>query len=325
MLLTVSSPSSERSLSSQSLSSQSLSNGANDGATGSVDSGLKSIASNYTDPESTVRLIAPNPIQPHQPLFVFLPGMDGTGTLLRPQLNRLLPWFDIRCVSIPPQDSTGWESLARQVSHLIEAEVAHKETLLAQQSSLKKTMPLQRRRSAVYLCGESFGGCLAMQVLTQSPHLFDRAILVNPASSFRRLPWMQLGSLVTRQLPNAAYRFSTLGMVPFLMDPFRVARRDRIALAAAMESVPAKTAAWRMSLLSEFEVERLPLERMTHPVLLIAGESDRLLPSKREAQSLQARFPNAKLTLLPDSGHACLLETETNLQKILQQQGFLTP
>ena len=133
---------------------------------------------------------------------------------------------------------------------------------------------------------------------------------------------MQLGSMLTRQLPNAAYRYSAWGIVPFLVDPFRVDRPNREALEAAMGSVPAKTAAWRMSLLSLFEVERLPLERMTHPVLLVAGESDLLLPSKREAKSLQARFPNAKLTLLPKSGHACLLESETNLQQILQQQSF---
>ncbi len=162
-----------------------------------------------------------------------------------------------------------------------------------------------------------------MQVLTLSPHLFDRVILVNPASSFRRLPWMHFGSLVTQQLPGLAYRYSSRGLAPFLMDPFRVARRDREALETAMGSVPVKVAAWRMALLGRFEVERLPLERMTHPVLLIAGERDLLLPSKREAKSLQARFPNAQLTLLPNSGHACLLDRETDLLKILRQHGFL--
>jgi pimeloyl-ACP methyl ester carboxylesterase len=266
--------------------------------------------SGYTYPISSVRLVSPKPVQTSKPLFVFLPGMDGTGTLLRPQLDRLAPWFDLRCVAISPDDTTGWEPLARQVSQLISAEV-----LSSQRPS----------RRSVYLCGESFGGCLAMQVLTLSPHLFDRVILVNPASSFRRLPWMHLGSMLTQQLPALAYRYSALGLAPFLMDPFRVARCDRKALEAAMGSVPAKTAAWRMGLLSGFEVERLPLERMTHPVLLIAGESDRLLPSKREAQSLQARFPNSQLMLLPNSGHACLLERDTNLQKILRQHGFLAP
>jgi pimeloyl-ACP methyl ester carboxylesterase len=253
---------------------------------------------------SSVRLLTPRRIQPRKPLFIFLPGMDGTGTLLRPQIDRLVPWFDLRCVAISPQDVSEWAPLARRIASLISEEVGE-------------------HRRAVYLCGESFGGCLAMQVLSESPQLFDRVILVNPASSFRRLPWMQLGSLITRQLPNLAYRYSARGFIPFLIEPFRVNRRDLEALELAMSSVPAQTAAWRMAMLSRFEVERLPLERMNHPVLLIAGGNDRLLPSQREAESLLKRFPNAQLKILPSSGHACLLETSTNLQKILRQCEFL--
>ncbi len=243
-----------------------------------------------------------------KPLFVFLPGMDGSGRLYRTQSERLAPWFDIRCVALNPHNQSDWRSLAYQVSRLI-----------SQELSLDSS---QRKRS-VYLCGESFGGCLAMQVLTLSPHLFDRVVIVNPASSFRKLPWMQLGPLITQRMPSMAYRYGSQGMLPFLIEPSRVASRDRVALASAMESVPVKTAAWRMSLLSQFEVERLPLERMTHPVLLIAGGHDRLLPSKREVKSLRARFPDARLFLLPRSGHACLLEAETDLLEILKRHQFL--
>jgi len=257
---------------------------------------------------SPLKFLSPNPADPSKPLFIFLPGMDGSGRLLRPQIEGITPLFDIRCLALGAQDESEWQPLARRVSQAISQELL--------------TSPTERRRM-VYLCGESFGGCLAMQVLALSPHLFDRIILVNPASSFRRLPWMQLGPLITRRLPNLAYRYSSKGILPFLIEPSRVSRRDRVALESAMEAVPAKTAAWRMSLLSQFEVERLPLERMTHPVLLIAGGNDRLLPSKRETKSLLARFPNAQLVLLPQSGHACLLETETNLKKILVRENFL--
>ena len=257
-----------------------------------------------------VRFLPPAGAAPDKPLFIFLPGMDGAGTLFRPQVKRLLPWFDVRCVAISLTDKSSWERLARKVGELIQSERAAGEGT---------------RRRAVYLCGESFGGCLAMHVLTQWPELFERVILINPASSFRRLPWMHLGSLITRQIPSQAYQFSALGLVPLLIESHRVSQRDRKDMTAAMGAVPAKTAAWRMKLLSEFEAERLPLERMTHPVLLIAGENDRLLPSKREIKSLINRFPNAQIKVLPRSGHACLLESETNLQKILVEAGFLPP
>lgn len=236
--------------------------------------------------------------------------MDGTGKLFHSQADKLSHWFDLRCLSLPPSELADWPTLTRQVSQLIDNELG------------KDSTPSGRRR-AVYLCGESFGGCLAMQVLTDSPYLFEKVVLVNPASSFRRLPWMQLGSLITHQMPNLIYRYGAQGLIPFLIEPFRVSNRDRTALVNAMGSVPAKTAAWRMSLLGKFDIERLPLERMTHPVLIIAGGNDRLLPSKREANSLVARFPNAKKTLLPESGHACLIESKTDLAEILQTHQFL--
>ncbi|MEL6816563.1 MAG: alpha/beta hydrolase [Cyanobacteria bacterium J06598_3] len=248
-------------------------------------------SSRYRPKIHSVEFLVPRPMAAGKPLFIFLPGMDGSGELLRTQVDRLVPWFDIRCVAISSTDEADWQSLARQVSQLIADEVGLPD-------------PQTGRRRSVYLCGESFGGCLAMQVLTLSPDLFERVILVNPASSFRRLPWMQLGPLLTQSLPSMAYRYSAKGLVPFLLESYRVAPDDRAALESAMGAVPAKTAAWRMSLLSHFEVERLPLERMTHPVLLIAGGRDRLLPSLREVKGLVARFPTAQLTLLPKSRQA---------------------
>ncbi|MBE9060015.1 alpha/beta hydrolase [cf. Phormidesmis sp. LEGE 11477] len=236
--------------------------------------------------------------------------MDGTGKLFRAQANKLSRWFDLRCLSLPPQERADWPTLTHQVSVLIDQE-------------LGKDLAPSGRRRGVYLCGESFGGCLAMQVLTHSPYLFEKAILINPASSFRRLPWMQLGALITHRMPSLVYRYGAQGIIPFLIEPFRVEKSDRTALIEAMGSVPAKTAAWRMDLLGKFDIERLPLERMTHPVLVIAGGNDRLLPSKREADSLVARFPNAKKTLLPESGHACLIESKTDLAEILRVQKFL--
>ena len=325
-----------------------------------------------TTQNDAVRFLLPRPVQPHKPLFVFLPGMDGSGTLLETQLNSLGPCFDLRCLSIPPQDETGWTRLTRQVVQLIRDEIsraadaattsaattsaatasaattsaatalsdrsvsgeagfatgrkklgANKLRLPKLKSQRSPQKPQKRVRRSVYLCGESFGGCLAMHVLTHAPELFDRVILINPASSFRRLPWMQLGQMITQRLPSNVYRYGALGLVPFLIDPFRVARRDRKALEKAMDAVPPKTAAWRMSLLSRFEVERLPLERMAHPVLLVAGGSDRLLPSQREVRDLGRRFPNAQQHLLPKSGHACLLEQGVNLQKIMRQYEFI--
>jgi pimeloyl-ACP methyl ester carboxylesterase len=252
-----------------------------------------------------LRLLQPKKSNPACPLFVFLPGMDGTGQLLGKQLDGLETAFDIRCLSLPPDDLTDWEGLVEQTAKLI----------LAEQ---------QRSNSQhIYLCGESFGGCLALQLAAYVPHLFDRLILINPASSFSRQPWMLWGASVTQWLSEPLYRLSTLGLLPLLIAPDRVSPENRRALLRAMQSLTSESAAWRLSLLSQFKLEELPLEDIRQPVLVIAGEADLLLPSTAEAERLVTCLPNAQKTLLPESGHACLLEREVKLDEILRAQRFL--
>jgi pimeloyl-ACP methyl ester carboxylesterase len=252
----------------------------------------------------SLRLLTPKAAKPtkptHHPLFIFLPGMDGTGRLLRHQLAGLRAAFDIRCLSIPPDDLTDWDGLTQQAAHLIQQE--------------QKLLPSR----PTYLCGESFGGCLALKLAAHFPQLCDRLILVNPASSFNRQPLINCGASLTQWLPNSLYRLSTLGLLPFLIAPQRVPRKNRQALLAAMQSVTPESAAWRLSLLSQFSLEQLPLERIEQPALVLAAGADRLLPSLAEAERLVNYLPNAQKTLLPESGHACLLETEVKLGKILQ-------
>ena len=64
-------------------------------------------------------LLTPSQPKPHQPLFVYLPGMDGSGYLLRSQLPHLAPHFDIRCLQLPPDDLRDWHSLAQETLDLL--------------------------------------------------------------------------------------------------------------------------------------------------------------------------------------------------------------
>lgn len=249
--------------------------------------------------------LTPDRLQPDLPLFVFLPGMDGTGRLLRTQTAGLEPAFDVRCLAIPPDDLTNWQILTETVVALIEAEL--------RQSSDRP----------VYLCGESFGGCLALKVALSAPQLFDRLILVNPASSFHRKPLIAWGSQTTRWLPEALYRLSSIALMPFLAHLGRVSEADRQTFYEAVLSVPQKTSVWRLSMLSEFDVTDEQLRQLRQPVLLLASATDRLLPSLVEVRHLEKLFPYAQTVVLPYSGHACLLEADVNLYEIMKAQKFL--
>jgi pimeloyl-ACP methyl ester carboxylesterase len=255
-----------------------------------------------------LKLFSPVPSTPGQPLFIFLPGMDGSGQLLRRQLKGLGSYFSIRCLSIPVDDATSWLDLVQGVTALVRQELEQNQT-----------------SQTVYLCGESFGGCLALGVAAIAPELFQRIVLVNPASAFARLPWMKAASLLTPSLPTFIYSSSAAALVPLLISWNRVEQEDRQALLNAMQALSPKSAAWRLDLLQNFKIEALPLDQVKQPTLIVAGAQDKLLPSVSEAQRLAERLPIAQVTVLPDSGHACLLEKQVDLSKILYQQNFLYP
>jgi len=146
-----------------------------------------------------LRLTACSPATPSRPLFVFLPGMDGSGALLQSQVAVLSAGFDIRCLSIPPDDLRGWDELTEQVAALIRME---------QQRHPGRTTTV---------CGESFGGCLALRLITRFPNLCDQLILVNPASSAQRQPWIGACSSLTQLLPTPIYQLSILSLCNLLI------------------------------------------------------------------------------------------------------------
>jgi pimeloyl-ACP methyl ester carboxylesterase len=246
--------------------------------------------------------LTPKALRPELPLFVFLPGMDGTGQLLRSQTAGLEKGFDVRCLAIPADDLTSWEELAQRVVDLIHAEGSDRQ---------------------IYLCGESFGGCLAMKVAALAPQLFQRLVLVNPASSFCRRPWIGWGASLSRYLPETAYQLSSVTFLPLLASFGRIAPVERQALLEAVRSVPQKTSVWRMALLATFEIPAATLHQLTLPTLILASAKDRLLPSLTEAYRLKHVFQNAQVVELPHSGHTCLLEAEVNLLEVMRSTRFL--
>ena len=249
--------------------------------------------------------LTPRRIQPEYPLFVYLPGMDGTGQLLRSQTAGLETGFDVRCLAIPRQDLTGWDTLTNNVLDLIHTEL--------EKSSQR----------VVYLCGESFGGCLAMKVAIKAPKLFKRLILINPASAFKLRPWLDWLSQLVELVPECLYDVGALGLLPFLASLQRISDNIRHELLKTMRYVPAETVVWRLSLLREFDIEDEQLRSLTQLTLLIAGGSDRLLPSVNEITRLANLIPNSQAVILPQCGHACLLEEDVNLYEIMQFNNFL--
>ncbi|SRR5579883_906305 len=239
-----------------------------------------------------------------RPLFVFLPGMDETGKeLMTLQVAGLEAIFDVRCFVIPAECFDSWDTLAQQLIASIKA-------------------ALENRPRQVYLCGESFGTCVGLTALAQMPELVDRVILVNSASSFHRLPWLNFGSFLLSWTPQILYDVSSVLALPFLAQLFRLSPTACKALMKSAQDAPKQTAERRLELLRKFNVDRTKLQKVTQPVLLIGSQHDHLLPSVEEAYQLATVFPHSRVLILPESGHACLIESKIELIKILQATNF---
>eukprot|EP00882_Tetradesmus_deserticola_P010678 GHRQ01011279.1.p1 GENE.GHRQ01011279.1~~GHRQ01011279.1.p1 ORF type:complete len:212 (+),score=36.32 GHRQ01011279.1:431-1066(+) len=108
-----------------------------------------------------------------RPLLVFLPGTDGTGQAITPQLPGLLDaGYDVRTLYIPPDDRSGWEQLQAQTLYLIS-------TALGARTSGPDN-------AQVTIVAESFGGCLALRLAAAAPQLVKALVLVNPATCYNQ-------------------------------------------------------------------------------------------------------------------------------------------
>ncbi|WP_218082038.1 alpha/beta fold hydrolase [Anthocerotibacter panamensis] len=235
-----------------------------------------------------------------RPLLLYLPGLDGTGKLFYQQEALLAPYCDVRILCIPLHDQSNWSQLTQLVFELLPKD----------------------RSQPVILCGESFGACIALQAATACPACFDKVVLINPATSWRRQTILSQGAHCLTLLPAVSCQFAALFFMPFLAAINRIRPKDRRVLLAILRLVPAETIVHRLRLLKEFDQDdQLPVLSM--PVLLLAGRADRLLPSLDEALWLSKRIPDAQVQIMPYSGHALLIEQEVDLAQLLLQYGFL--
>lgn len=235
------------------------------------------------------------------PKLIYLPGMDGTGDLFYRQTTRLSTSFEVQPFTFNGLVKPSWEQLVTTVvnQHLQE--------------------------EPAILCGESFGGCLALTLASLFPHLVAGLILINPASAFRKVPLLNsLTSLLTL-IPEGILNSTAAVSLNWLCNPERIHPSDLQRFQQAVESVSKADTLHRLQLLRQFEMNLPALKTLNGPILLIASQKDRLLPSEREANHLQTYLPSAQLELLPNSGHACLLEKDLHLIAMLEKYGWCAP
>lgn len=113
---------------------------------------------------------------------MFLPGTDGTGQAILPQVPGLhAAGYEVFSFCMPPPDRSSWGQLTVQVCALLRKLLADSG---AQSSGGMEQGQVQAPQQAVSqhitLVGESFGGALALRVASAAPDLLERCVVLNP-------------------------------------------------------------------------------------------------------------------------------------------------
>jgi hypothetical protein len=205
-----------------------------------------------------------------KPLFLYLPGFDGTYICPFIQFPELADEFDVRCMTIGMKDRSTFDELKKGVLDFILNELQQEEpTSLPLPSTSNQAeinydkspapkgnfmmnlrlfnRPTTRRKNLskrpIYLAGESFGGILASEValtlLKEQRSLSSNLkglVLINSATCYDRSQLASMGPPIAN-LPGIFYPFGLSGILPLFMDEYSFPQLIKILQAKALPSV----------------------------------------------------------------------------------------
>ncbi|CBJ48930.1 conserved unknown protein [Ectocarpus siliculosus] len=262
-------------------------------------------------------------------VLLYLPGIEGLGTSVEPQLPALSEKFDVFRLIIGAEDRSTFSTLSRAVTQFVDV------TSGEGGGNQKKTVVL----------GESFGAMLGIRLGQLRPGRVQAVFAVNPATSFGRTAWRSLGPLLSLA-PKSQYKAASvavfaatipdvsqmMSVVDVMIDPnngIKVTDRpkalaDRLGglwemISEVSENLPPATLRWRIQnwlAAGQGRVER-GLADMKVPVVIVAGSADRLLPSVNEAERLKNLIPGCRSMVLEGHGHAPLFDGRVDMSEII--------
>eukprot|EP00850_Spirogloea_muscicola_P014598 SM000106S13946 [mRNA] locus=s106:105862:111881:+ [translate_table: standard] len=290
---------------------------------------------------SEPKFLAPRGRRRNLDLMVYVPGLDGTGLFLERHLAELEAEYDIRCLSIPPTDSSSYADLADRLASMIEDELHWHERNAKERVASAALMsgssqdfmqnvsgktPKAAKRT-VTIIAESFGAGIGVALAAQNAELVDYLVFINSGSGFRRRPLLLLGSRLVPYAPAIPYLhdLSSIALAPLLTSWRRVAETSQYMILPPFSTQLLKqdVVSRRLNMMAAWQPSDATLSAITATTLLVASGADRLLPSVEEAYGLATCIPSCQIHVLPFSGHIPLLEEDVNLVNILAGARFL--
>jgi pimeloyl-ACP methyl ester carboxylesterase len=273
----------------------------------------------------------PSPGTDGQELVLCVHGMTGDATNWTDLMAELTPEFDVAAVDLPgsgfsppPRSRRGYSitALAKTVIELIEA------------------LGAESGYNGVHLIGNSMGGAVSVRVAARRPDLVRTLTLVSAALPDRR-PHRQtahfpvialpvLGDRLVRQFGRLPAEQRIAGVIqtcyhdPAAIHPARIAlsveelrRRDGIGYDIAVITGAARTLVAETLRPRRFSLWR-DAARLRMPALVLFGSHDKLV--RADLAGLAARtFPDARVVVLPDTGHLGQMEHPATVASLFRE------
>lgn len=224
---------------------------------------------------------------------VLVPGIDGTAELFYRQIPLLASRFNVVAFPLPDNRLATMRDLVADLTTLI----------------------LEVSSRPVILCGESFGGALSMSLALTSPNLVSGLVIVNSFPYLENRLQLRVAPWITKLVPWMAMP-AIRRLTEHRLHSAHALEEDLREFRQRMRGVERGGYIRRLEMLSHYDI-RTDLDRLTMPVLFIAGTDDRLVPSARWADFMGRRVPNGQVMLLDGYGHCCLINHDLDLAQIV--------
>jgi pimeloyl-ACP methyl ester carboxylesterase len=167
------------------------------------------------------------------------------------------------------------------------------------------------------LAGISMGGYICFEIMRQAPERVVKLALLNTSARPDTPQETAQRRALLAQAQSGDFKAVVAQVMPAILHPAR--RNDpalcdttlRMALTVGLEGFARQTEA----VIGRID-SRLGLAAIRVPTLVVAGDSDPLMPPDRAAEMVDA-IPQARLVVVPECGHASTLERPDAVNRAL--------
>jgi len=227
--------------------------------------------------------------------LVLVPGLDGTGLLFYRQIPLLERRYAV-------------------TTHRLRDTATHIAELVAElDQRIDRIAPGGR----VTLVGESFGGALSLSYALAHPERIERLVILNSFPYFAPQARLRLGSWLLLATPWGVMRV-VRELTAWRLHSPHTGRAELRRFHQLMRATTRQGYLSRLRMLREYDV-RSRLAEIQAPVLYLAADGDKLVPSVEQARLMASLTPHATMRVLEGHGHICLIAPDIDLGAILDE------